>query len=152
MPEPPREQPDSAETLAPGVTVVRSDLEYRFMRSTGPGGQAVNKISSAAQLRVAVTAIRGLTDAAATRLRQRAGQRLTRSDEILIHSRTHRSQLDNRRACLERLRALVAAAVPEPVPRKAMKPSRAMIRRRLEAKRKLAEKKQRRREGRSGDE
>ncbi|MHC5112979.1 MAG: alternative ribosome rescue aminoacyl-tRNA hydrolase ArfB [Planctomycetota bacterium] len=150
MPGPPRDQPETVETLAPGVTVARSDLAYSFMRAAGPGGQSVNKVSSAVQLRVAVTAIRGLTEAAARRLRRRAGQRLTRGDEILIHARTHRSQLDNRRACLDRLRELVAASVPEPIPRKKMKPTRAMIRRRLEAKKRLSEKKQRRRDSRGG--
>ncbi|MCP3906114.1 MAG: aminoacyl-tRNA hydrolase [Planctomycetes bacterium] len=144
----PPDQPGSVEVLAPGVTVARSELRYSFVRAAGPGGQAVNKVSSACQLRVPVTAIQGLRPTAAARLRRRAGQRLTRGDEILIHARTHRSQLDNRRACLQRLRELVVASLPEPVPRKVVKPTRAMIRRQREAKKRLAEKKRRRREGR----
>jgi len=138
-------QSDSREELAPGVGVERSELQFTFVRSGGPGGQAVNKLSTQAQLRVAVGAIEGLSERAARRLRRLAGQRLTKNDELLIQSQTHRSQLDNRRACLDRLRQLVAEAIKEPKPRKKSRPTRAMIEKRLAAKRKQAEKKRERR-------
>jgi ribosome-associated protein len=137
----PPSQPDSREELAPGVWVERSDLQFTFTRSGGPGGQAVNKLSTQAQLRLAVKAIRGLSERAARRLRRLAGQRLTKSDELLIQAQTHRSQLDNKRACLDRLRQLIAAAAREPKVRKKTRPTRAMIEKRLAAKRRQAEKK-----------
>ena len=137
-------QPESAETLAPGVWVRQADLHFTAARSGGPGGQAVNKLNTQVQLRLAVEAIEGLSDRARQRLRRLAGQRLTRNDELVIQAQTHRSQLDNKRACLDRLRALAVEAVSEPKPRKKTRPSRAMIRRRLDAKRRQSEKKTRR--------
>ena len=134
-------QSESREELAPGIWVERSDLQFTFVRSGGPGGQAVNKLSTQAQLRLAVEAIRGLSERAVRRLRRLAGQRLTKNDELLLQAQTHRSQLDNKRACLDRLRELIAEAVKEPKVRKKTRPSRAMIEKRLAAKRKQAEKK-----------
>jgi ribosome-associated protein len=137
--------PPNAEPLAAGVWVHPEDLRYRFTRSSGPGGQAVNKLSTRAELRVAVAAVRGLDDDGRGRLRRLAGRRLTADDEILLHADTHRSQLDNRRACLERLRDLVTRAARRPKRRRRTRPSRAMIERRLTAKRRTSEKKQQRR-------
>ena len=134
-------QSDSREELAPGVWVERSEMRFAFTRSGGPGGQAVNKLSTQAQLHVAVEAIRGLSERAGRRLRRLAGQRLTKNDELLFQAQTHRSQLDNKRACLDRLRELVAEAVKEQRVRKKTRPTRAMIEKRLAAKRKQAEKK-----------
>ncbi|MBT8486729.1 MAG: aminoacyl-tRNA hydrolase [Phycisphaerales bacterium] len=141
---PPEESP-STERLAPGVWVARNDLRFTFTRSQGPGGQAVNKLSTAAQLRVPVDAIRGLDERALRRLRRLAGRRLTADDEIMIQSQESRSQLKNRQRCMERLRSLVLHARVVPKIRKKTKPSRAMIQRRLDAKRRLKEKKSRRR-------
>jgi ribosome-associated protein len=132
---------ESSEELGPGIWIERPDLEFTFVRASGPGGQAVNKLSTAAQLRVAVSAIRGLDDAARARLRELAGNRLTRGDEMIFNARASRSQLDNRDACIDRLRRLVRQAAVPPKPRKRKKPTRAMIERRLEAKRRQAEKK-----------
>jgi ribosome-associated protein len=136
---------DSREQLAPGVFVRPEHLDYSFVRSSGPGGQAVNKLNTAVQLRVAIGAIEGLTGRAVDRLRRMAGQRLTNDDELLIQAQTHRSQLENRRACLQRLRHLVTEAVREPKRRKKTRPSRAMIERRLKQKKEQSEKKSRRR-------
>src|SRR5690606_23893594 len=90
-----RLQSTSRVEFAPGVSVARSDLRFTFSRSGGPGGQAVNKLSTRAELRVAVDAIEGVDDAAAARLRRLAGKRLNQSDEIVLHAETYRSQLDN---------------------------------------------------------
>jgi ribosome-associated protein len=152
MPEPPDPQSASVVMLAPSVWVDRGDLDFSFVRASGPGGQSVNKVSTAAQLQVAVTTIRGLDDAAAERLRRLAGHRLTRHDRLVFQSQTHRSQVDNRRACVDRLRALVEQARRRPVPRKKTKPGRAAVERRLDAKRQVSDKKRRRARPRPDDE
>ena len=145
-----RPKPDNAVELSPPemepeAWVDPSDLEYSFSRSGGPGGQAVNKLSTRAQLRVAVEAVVGLTDEMRDRLRTLAGQRLTRGDELIFEAETSRSQLDNKKACLTRLRALVADAMNVPKPRKPIKPTRGMVQRRLAEKRRQAQKKDSRR-------
>src|SRR5262245_41140490 len=109
--------------LARGVWVDPEALRFSYVRSSGPGGQSVNKLSSKAQLRVSVGSIAGLRADAAQRLRELAGRRLTREDELVFSSGTSRVQSDNREACLERLRALVARAVAVPRPRKASRPT-----------------------------
>ncbi len=138
-------QPEAIEVLASGVWVARADLTFTFTRGSGPGGQAVNKLSTAAQLRVPLDRIHGLDERAAARLRHLAGRRLTDGGELLVRSRTHRSQLDNRRACLERLGRLVAAASAVPRVRRKTRPTKAMIERRLAEKKRQADKKRQRR-------
>ena len=135
----------STEVLAPGIWIPPGELRFSFVRAGGPGGQAVNKLNTQVQLHVPVAAIRGLTDLGRRRLRRLAGRRLSTGDEIVIRAQTHRSQLDNRRACLHRLRELVAQAAVEPKSRKKTRPSRAMIERRLAAKRRQSQKKTSRR-------
>ncbi len=131
--------------LAPGVTVAEAALRFAFTRSRGPGGQAVNKLSTRAELRVDVTAIEGLDYDGRRRLRRLAGQRLTSEDELLIQSDRYRSQLRNRRECVDRLATLVARAATPPRPRKPTRPSRGAVERRLAGKRRQSDKKQRRR-------
>lgn len=132
--------------LAPDVTVDPDALRFSFTRSRGPGGQAVNKVATRAELRVAVEAIDGLKAGGRRRLRRLAGRRLTNDDEILIAADEHRSQRRNRAACLERLAELVLEAATPPRPRKPTRPSRGSVERRLQSKRETAEKKRRRRE------
>jgi ribosome-associated protein len=136
--------------IAPGVYLTKSALRFSFSRSSGPGGQAVNKLSIRAELRVAVKDVQGLPSDAADRLRALAGRRLTQEDEIILHADASRSQLDNKHECLERLRAMVRAALVRPKRRKKKKPTRGMIERRLESKRKSSQKKNLRRTRRSG--
>jgi ribosome-associated protein len=107
------------------------DVEISFIRSAGPGGQNVNKVATAAQLRFSITRYKGLDAAAKQRLRKLAGRRVTDTDDILIVARSHRTQEGNRRDGLERLSALIEAARPAPVPRRATKPTRASKERRL---------------------
>lgn len=131
--------------LAKGVSIAEGHLDYSFTRSSGPGGQNVNKTATKAELRVKIEDIAGLHPGAANRLRAMAGQRLTNEDEVLITSDSHRSQLSNKHECLNRLRHLVNEAIKRPKRRKKTKPTRASKRRRLKAKRELSEKKERRR-------
>jgi len=138
-------QPESAIALGDGAWISRNALHFSFSRSSGPGGQAVNKLSTRAQLRVRLSDVHGLDDAARSRLRHLAGRRLTRDDELLIEAETFRSQLDNKNACLERLEGLVRAALIRPRVRKKKRPTRAMIQKRLDSKRRQSEKKEIRR-------
>lgn len=113
------------------------DREYSlsFVRSPGPGGQNVNKVASACELRFPVGAT-GLLDAAGKeRLRRLAGRRLTQDDEILIVAHRHRSREDNRRDALTRLASLILHARQAPIVRKPTRPTRASRARRLEGKR-----------------
>jgi len=131
--------------LAPDVWIAAAEVRFAFSRSSGPGGQAVNKLSTRAELRVAVDSIEGLSQQVRTRLRGLAGRRLTQGDEIVITAESERSQLDNRRACVDRLRALVADALAIPKPRRPTRPTRGAVERRLDAKRRTGARKQRRR-------
>jgi ribosome-associated protein len=124
-----------------GVWIAKGDLQFTFSRSSGPGGQAVNKLSTRATLRVTVKSIQGLDEAARDRLRALAGKRLTQADEILIDAETHRSQLDNKIACLEKFTNMVRSAMKRPKVRRKSKPTRSMIEKRLASKRRTGEKK-----------
>ena len=132
---------ESESALAPGVRAAPGALRFSFARGSGPGGQNVNKVSTRAELRVSVMDRGGLDEPAARRLRQFAGKRLTRDDEIVLHAGEYRSQRDNREACLRRLRELIAKALVVPRTRRKTRPSRASKERRLQAKRITSEKK-----------
>jgi ribosome-associated protein len=106
-----------------------------WVRSPGPGGQNVNKLATACELRFRVGATSVLDEAAKNRLRTLAGRRLTRADEIVIDAHRHRTQEANRRDAIERLERLIEQARHVPKPRKRTRPSRAARARRLEGKR-----------------
>jgi ribosome-associated protein len=110
------------------------DYTITFVRSAGPGGQNVNKVATAAQLRFFVDRTQLLDEAAKSRLRHLAGRRLTDSGELLIIARNHRTQEGNRREALQRLETLLAAARHVPKPRKATRPTRASQQRRVAGK------------------
>lgn len=120
--------------ITPGLEIPDGDLEVAFIRSAGPGGQNVNKVASAVQLRFALDLNSTLREDVKTRLRALAGQKLTDAGEILITSRSHRSQEQNRREAEDRLRELVLRALVAPKKRHATKPTRASKERRLEGK------------------
>ena len=121
-------------TVRPGLEIPDSDLQVAFIRSAGPGGQNVNKVASAVQLRFALDRSAVLRDDVKARLRALAGQRVTDAGEILIVARSHRSQEQNRREAEERLCDLVRRALIAPKKRHATKPTRASKERRLDAK------------------
>src|SRR3984957_6531479 len=89
--------------ISPSVTIPDSDLSYAFVRASGPGGQNVNKVSSAVQLRFDMEGSTALSESVKQRLRGLAGRRLTDDGAILIIARNQRSQEHNRREALERL-------------------------------------------------
>lgn len=125
--------------LAPGVSAAASALRWQFARSSGPGGQNVNKLNTKAELWVSVGAFSGLTDRAVGRLRKLAGKRLTAADEIHVAADSERTQEANRAAALRRIRELLIRAIHEPKPRRKTRPSRAARERRLESKRRRSE-------------
>jgi ribosome-associated protein len=110
--------------------------EYRlsWTRAPGPGGQNVNKLATACQLRFPVGTTSLLDEAGRERLRRLAGRRLTQDDELLIDAHRHRTREANRRDALERLARLVEAARQVPRVRKATRPTRAARERRIETK------------------
>jgi ribosome-associated protein len=111
-----------------------SEIEESFVRASGPGGQNVNKVSSAVQLRFDLSGSRSLPQEVRERLARLAGRRLTRDGVILIIAQRYRTQERNRQDALDRLVALVRRAAEPPVPRRPTKPSRAAKERRLQAK------------------
>jgi len=116
------------------IVIPDADLSVAFMRSGGPGGQNVNKVSSAVQLRFDLIGSEALRPAVKARLRTLVDHRLTDEGAILIVARTHRSQEQNRREAEERLADFVRRALVEPRIRRATKPPRASKLRRLESK------------------
>jgi ribosome-associated protein len=120
--------------VTPSVVIPDGDYSLSFVRGSGPGGQNVNKVASAVQLRFDLAGTTALTDAVKYRLRALAGRRLTDDGAILIIARNHRTQEANRREANDRLSDLIRTALIPPKPRKKTKPTRASKERRLEGK------------------
>jgi ribosome-associated protein len=120
------------------IEIPDEELEWKFVRSSGPGGQNVNKVSSAVQLRFLLARNTSLPGAARGRLRRLAGQRFVDDGSILIAARSERSQEQNRRAALERLAELIRTALIEPKIRKKTRPTRGSMERRIESKKRRA--------------
>jgi len=110
------------------------DLEFTFVRGSGPGGQNVNKVASAAQLRFDLAGTQALDAGTKARLRALAGRRLTDEGAVLIMARNHRTQEGNRRDALERLRELIERASVAPKVRRATRPTRGSVERRIASK------------------
>jgi ribosome-associated protein len=117
-----------------GISIDERELEERFIRASGPGGQNVNKLATAVQLRFDVRHSPSLPAQVRTRLERLAGRRLTREGVLVISAQRHRTQERNRQDALERLIALIQRAAVAPVPRRPTKPTAGARERRLQSK------------------
>jgi ribosome-associated protein len=119
--------------ISPNLSIDENDIEISFVRASGPGGQNVNKLSTAAQLRFNARGI-ALPNDAAMRLERLAGQRMTKDGIIVIHAQRYRTQERNRADAIERLVELLRDAMVRPTPRRATRPTLGSKQRRLEGK------------------
>src|SRR5947207_7581199 len=120
------------------ISIDERELEERFIRASGPGGQNVNKLSTAVQLRFDVRRSPSLPAAVRARLEQLAGRRLTRDGVLVIAAQRFRTQERNRQDALDRLIDLIARAAVTPKPRRLTKPTAGARARRLEGKKRRA--------------
>src|SRR5438132_1190566 len=120
--------------ITDSITLDEREIEESFVRSSGQGGQNVNKLSTAVQLRFDVRRSPSLPNDVAVRLMKLAGKRLTKDGVLVIIAQSHRTQERNRADAQERLVALIQEASVRPVPRRATKPPRASKQKRLEGK------------------
>ncbi len=134
------------------ITIDEGELEEKFVRSSGPGGQNVNKVSTAVQLRFHVMNSTSLPNAIKDRLIVLAGSKMTEEGVLVIDARNHRTQSQNRKEARERFVELLREAAKEPTRRKKTQPSRDIREKRLEEKRRRGELKQTRRSVKPGDE
>lgn len=127
------------------IQVPEDELEYRFVLASGPGGQNVNKVATAVQLRFDAARSPSLAEPARARLRELAGNRMTKDGVLVITAKRYRTQERNRQDARERLMDLLRRAARPPKTRRKTRPPKAARERRLQDKRALSQKKQRRR-------
>jgi ribosome-associated protein len=125
--------------ITPSLEIDESELHFDFIRSSGPGGQNVNKVASAVQLRFDVENSPSLEPKVKERLKKLAGSRMTSDGVLVIEAKRYRSQDQNRDDATKRLVALIQRALQEPSARKPTRPSRAARQRRLRGKKKRGE-------------
>ena len=125
--------------ITPAIAIDDSELTESFVRSSGPGGQNVNKVSSAVQLRFDARHSPSLANDVAIRLMRLAGSRLTKDGVIVIIAQSHRQQERNRADARERLFDMIRAAAVPPRPRRATKVPKAEKKKRLEGKKRRGE-------------
>jgi len=126
--------PPNSTEVAPGIYLPDAALSYTFSRSSGPGGQNVNKVNSRATLEVPVSALRDAMPPDALRRLKTIASRYVTQEGLQISAGDSRSQIANRRACLDRLREVLVEALRRPKVRRATKPSARARQRRLDAK------------------
>lgn len=131
--------------ITPRISLRESELEFRFVRASGPGGQNVNKVSSAVELRFDATRSQSLPEDVRARLLRLAGGRASAEGVILIDARVHRQQWRNRQEAVVRLVDLIRRAAVPRAPRIATRPGVAAQQRRVSEKRMQGERKQARR-------
>ena len=137
--------------IGPGIEIPVAELTFEFVRASGPGGQNVNKVATAVQLRFDVAASTALSATVKERLRRLAGRRLTAAGILVIDARRFRSQEKNRRDVVVRFVELLRRAATPPRTRRATRPTAASRRRRIEEKRRRSRTKDTRRRPRPGD-
>ncbi len=123
------------------ITIPRGRIETRYARSGGPGGQHVNKTETKAEIRFVVAAADWLPAAVRARLQAQQASRITKEGELIITSERSRSRADNLEDCFDKLAKMLATASVPPKRRRKTKPSRGAKARRLDAKKKQANKK-----------
>ena len=121
--------------ITPTLALDETEIQISFVQSSGPGGQNVNKVATAAQLRFDVVHSPSLPEGVRQRLTRLAGKRMTAAGVLIIEARQFRTQERNRQDALDRLVELIGKAAKEPKRRRKTRPSRESRRRRLEAKR-----------------
>ena len=124
--------------VTPSISIAERELEEHFIRASGPGGQNVNKLASAVQLRFDVRRAPSLPADVRARLERLAGKRLTREGVLVINAERHRTQERNRQDARARLIELIRRAAVAPRPRRATKPTAASRERRLDSKKRRA--------------
>lgn len=127
--------------IAPDIVIDEQELDYAFVHASGPGGQNVNKVATAVQLRFDVAHSPSLPEDVRERLLHQAAGQITRDGVLIIDARQYRSQWRNRRDATQRFIDLIRQAAEVPKPRHPTRPSRAVKERRLQAKRYRSEKK-----------
>lgn len=123
------------------ITIKESELTFKFIRSSGPGGQNVNKVATAVQLRFDVTSSKSLTEDVKTRLESIAGRKVTKDGILIIEANRYRTQEKNRQDAIARLIALIDKSSVRRKRRIKTNPSPASNQKRIESKKRLSEKK-----------
>ena len=136
--------------VSPSVVIAEAELDERFVRASGPGGQNVNKVATAVELRFNAAASPAIAPDVLARLRTLAGSRMTDEGVLLIDARRHRTQAQNREDARERLADLVRQALVKPRRRRKTRPTRSSVEQRIQSKRRRSDVK-RRRGGVAGD-